>query len=109
MDNNRNIFENQDTALTDPYIRLIHRKTKLVVKASTWLPTVGVSYEDSAIVLTKDTGIVGWPITIDTRLPAGEYDLVLYDNASPADTDVAVDHGHLSWTGRDIIGSLARK
>lgn len=109
MDNIRNIFENTATSLTNPYIRLIHRRTKLVVKASTWRPTAGVTYGDSAIVLTKDTGMVGWPIEISTLLPAGEYDLVLYDNASPADTDVAVDYGELSWTGRDILGSLARK
>lgn len=109
MDNNRNIFSNENTTLTAPYIRLIHRKTKLVVKASDWQKTPGVSYEDSAIVLTKDTGMNGFPITLDPRLPAGEYDVLLYDNASPSDADVAVDHAHWSWTGRDIITSREGK
>lgn len=69
--------------------------TNLALSAS---PT----YANTAISVSRDTAIAGFPITLPGTLPAGNYDFLVYNAASPANTDNPVLGYRIGWNGKEI-------
>lgn len=90
--------------LTDPYIRFI-----LVINNKVWDDTNSVlawetTWTDTAIDLSEDAVAGNVPVVIPTDLPAGEYDVLLYDAASPATGDAESLGKRLRWNGTKLLG-----
>lgn len=66
--------------------------------------TIDPTYSDTEKAVTIDQTVGGYPIDLDESLPAGEYDLLIYDTASPAYTDVPSVGKRIKWTGRRLNG-----
>ena len=63
------------------------------------------AWSASAVTLTYDgTYIGGTKVTIPTALPAGDYDLLIYDAATPAATDPVIIGKRISWNGSQLMG-----
>ena len=75
-----------------------------IVNASTGAISRTTAWADSYTTLNKDDTIGGIPVTIPSNVPAGDYDMLIYDNASPADTDVIEVHRRIAWDGNRLIG-----
>jgi len=61
------------------------------------------AYDETTIEVTRDDDIAGFPITIPSDVPAGEYDLLVYDAASPANTDNPSLGKRVVWNGSRIV------
>ncbi len=91
-------------SLTNPYARLVR-----ICDGNVWDVTneglaAAPTWGDTDIALTKNSYIGGIPVTIPAALPAGEYDLLFYDAASPADTDEVKLGKRVRWTGSALLG-----
>lgn len=92
-------------ALTSPYARFVR-----VADGSIWSDTaqalsLTTAWSASDVALTRDgTYIGGTPVTIPAALPAGDYDMLIYDAATPAATDAIVVHKRIMWNGNNLIG-----
>jgi hypothetical protein len=90
------------TPLANPYIRFVR-----VIDALVWDDVAGegslsTSWADGSISLTKNATVGGIPIRIPA-LPAGDWDVLFYDSASPLDTD-PLDFGkRIEWTGKQLL------
>ena len=63
------------------------------------------TYGNTAIALTHDANLGGYKINIPDNLPAGDYDLLLYNvaaNVASAGDEVAVGK-RIGWSGNMII------
>lgn len=72
--------------VTNPAVRFIDVKGKVWNNVTKAMVDAG-TYADTAIILTKDAFINGIPVFIPEDLPAGNYHMVFYDAAAPANTD----------------------
>lgn len=65
------------------------------------------TWADTAISVTKNNYIGGFPIDLTSdlsaSLPPGDYDLLIYDSASPASSDTVELGKRISWTGKQLI------
>ena len=90
--------------MSSPYIRLVRvcdgKVWDSAADALAFAPTWG----DTDIALTKNAYIGGYPVTIPANLPAGDYDLLLYDAVTPANTDIVQLGKRISWTEKDLLG-----
>lgn len=100
-------------ALTNPYVRFVRVTDGYIWDSDNEELAAAPTWADTAIILTKNDYIGGVPITVPADLPVGEYDILLYDSASPADTDEVVLGKRISWTsagglinGDDITSNL---
>lgn len=85
-------------AVTNPYARLVR-----VIDGEQWDVTAGAldraaTWGDTDIALAKDSNIGGIPVAIPVTLPGGDYDLLIYDSSSPADTDLPVIGKRIRWS-----------
>lgn len=63
------------------------------------------AWSASDVGLTRDaTYIGGTPVTIPAALPPGDYDMLFYENATPAVTDPVVIGKRIAWNGHILIG-----
>jgi len=60
------------------------------------------TYADTAISITRDVYIPGYPITLPSNLPNGDYHLLVYDAAAPANTDDPVQKKGIAWDGEMV-------
>lgn len=90
--------------LTNPYMRLVRVADGGIVVAATTAISKTTAWGDSDITLTKNDLIGGIPVTIPATLGAGDYDMLIYDAASPADTDEVKIGKRIAWTGHKLSG-----
>jgi hypothetical protein len=90
--------------LANPKLRLVRKADNKVWDNVNGVLSAAPVYANTAITLTKNTTINGIPITLPSTLPAGEYDMLLYDVASPTNTDEVVIGKRIQWTGKSLLG-----
>lgn len=90
--------------ITNPYYRIVRVADGAVMVAATGAISKTTSWATSYTTLSKVTLIGGIPVTIPDGLPPGDYDILFYDAASPADSDAVQFGRRLAWTGRLISG-----
>lgn len=90
--------------LTYPYMRLVRVGDGGIVNAATAAISKTTAWGDSDFTLTKNDLIGGIPVTIPAALEPGDYDMLFYDNTSPADTDEVQIGKRMEWTGHQILG-----
>ena len=91
-------------SLTNPYMRLIRVADGGIVAASDWSTSKTTAWGDSDITLTKNDLIGGIPVNISSDLEPGDYDILFYDAASPADSDAVQLGKRIAWSGHAILG-----
>lgn len=90
--------------LTNPYFRIVRVADGFVMTTLTGVLAIDTSWATSYTALAKDAVIGGIPVKIPTGLVAGNYDILFYDAAAPAASDVVQIGRRLAWTGRLISG-----
>jgi hypothetical protein len=60
------------------------------------------TYANTANAVSRDAYVAGFPISLPSGLPGGEYDLLIYDAASPANTDNPSLGRRITWNGNQI-------
>lgn len=91
-------------ALSNPYVRLILVLNNKVWDVANSVLAWGTTYGDTDIQLTADTDAVNVPFAIPADLPAGEYDCILYDAASPSSSDTPKLGKRIRWNGTKLSG-----
>jgi len=94
--------------LDNPYIQIVEFRTGKVWDSTNSVLTATPTYADTDIPLTLNTYYNGYPITIPPLLPSGKYDLLVKDNATPANTDVAVMGKRIEWAKNNDSGQPGR-
>ena len=90
--------------LSNPYMRLIRVADGGIVAAADWSISKATTWDDSDIALTHSDLIGGIPIELSEDLAPGDYDLLIYDAASPADTDSVQIGKRIAWDGHQLMG-----
>lgn len=90
--------------LTNPYMRLIRVGDGGIVVAATGAISKTTAWAASVITLAKNDLIGGIPVTIPVGLEPGNYDMLIYDAAAPADTDSVQIGRRIAWTGLLVSG-----
>ena len=97
-------FNNQSYTFTNFKFRLTHRPTgkqwDFANRALSATPTFANTCQE--VTLGQNSG--SFDIDFDVLLPAGEYNLVVLDSASPAYTDPIVGGLRIQWNGKEIVG-----
>ncbi len=92
--------------LTNPYTRYIEPWTGRIWDVAAGALATSPTYGDTDVQHTADnTYINGTPIKIPKDLPVGDYDMVLYDAATPSASDVPVLGKRIMW-GKDSLTGL---
>lgn len=90
--------------LTDPYVRLVRVFDNKVWDVTNSVLAWATTWTDTVIDLTEDAVAGNVPFTIPADLPAGEYDCLLYDAASPATGDAESLGKRIRWNGSQLLG-----
>lgn len=91
-------------AITNPYMRLVRVGDGGIVHATTGAVAPDTSWANSVTTLAKVALIGGIPVTMPANLEPGNYDLLIYDAASPADTDAVKIGRRIAWSGLLVAG-----
>lgn len=92
-------------SLSNPVFRLVR-----VANTMIWDDVAGAlaatpTWADTAIALTANNYIAGLAVTIPAALPAGEYDFLVYDAASPAYDDEVIIGKRIRWSdSKQLLG-----
>jgi hypothetical protein len=86
----------QMDALTDPVVRFVNIKGKVWDNVAEDMVATG-TYADTAIALARNTFINGIPVLFPEKLPAGDYHMMFYDAAAPANTDAYTRWYRIGW------------
>ena len=62
------------------------------------------TFSTTCITIVRGVNTGGMPITIPAALPAGSYDMLVYDVAAPAYTDAPIFAYRIEWSGSNLIG-----
>ena len=92
-------------ALTNPVVRIVRVKDGKQWDDANQAMAEAPTYADTAIELTRIAAINGIPIEVPAAMPSGDFDMLIYDAASPANTDVFVRWYRIEWAGKNIIGT----
>ena len=95
--------------MTAPYIQIVEFKTGKVWDSTNSALAAAPTYADTDIALTLNTYYNGYPITIPHALPSGKYDLLVKDNATPANTDEVVIGKRFEWAKNNVSGQPGRR
>lgn len=91
--------------LTNPKMRLIRVGDGIIWDRANDTVSATPTYADTAVTLTPDnTYIGGTPVKIPANLPAGDWDMLIYDVASPAVADVPILGKRIGWNGNILSG-----
>lgn len=86
--------------LTNPKMRLVKVGDGRIWDRANNVVSATPTYADTAITLTPDnTYIGGTPVKIPVKLPAGDWDMLIYDVASPAVADEVLIGKRIGWNG----------
>lgn len=91
-------------SITNPVFRLVRVANTMIWDDVNAALAAAPTWADTAIALTANNYIAGLAVTIPTNLPGGDYDLLVYDAASPAYTDTVIIGKRIRWTGKQILG-----
>lgn len=88
------------------YARIIRPEDGMIANGTTGALAVDTTWANSKIALTFGTFLGGYPLTIPTALPAGDYDVIFYnsDPASASNADEPVAAKRITWDGDRFIG-----
>lgn len=90
-------------AITNPYFRIVRVADGGVMVTLTGVVSTTTSWATSYTALTRDAIRGGLLVTIPEDLESGDYDLLIYDNGTPADTDAPVFGKRIAWSGKQIL------
>jgi len=90
--------------ITNPYYRIVRVGDGAVMVTVTGALSLTTSWATSFTALAKDAIIGGIPVTIPEELEPGDYDLLFYDAAVPADSDAPSFGRRIAWTGKLVSG-----
>jgi len=91
--------------MTNPYARFVRVCDGKIWDVAADALAVAPTYGDTDVQLALNTSIVGIPVTIPANLPAGEYDMLIYDAATPTNTDVVEPCSRrIQWDGKRLLG-----
>ena len=91
--------------MTNPYSRYIQVNTGLIWDVAAVALAAAPTYGNTDVQHTADnTYIGGTPIKIPANLPNGDYDMVIYDAATPAVADVPVIGKRIAWASGRLVG-----
>jgi hypothetical protein len=90
------------TPLVNPVVRFVRVIDALVWDNVAQEGSFTTAWADSAISYPKNAVAGGIPINIP-NLPAGDWDALFYDSASPADTDPLDFAKRIEWTGKQLL------
>ena len=86
--------------LTNPYTRYVQVATGLIWDVTNAALAAAPTYGDTDVQHTPDnTSIGGTPVKIPASLPAGDYDMLVYDAATPAVADEVLIGKRIGWNG----------
>lgn len=88
--------------LTSPKLRLINPSLLKAWDNVAVVLSATPAWANTAITLTYDAYLGGIPIVIPAALPAGEYDALVYDSASPSSGDAIQISKTIYWDGTSI-------
>ena len=90
--------------ITNPYMRLVRvADCGIAIAAGTSFSRT-TSWATSYTALTVNALIAGIPMNIPQGLPPGDYDLLIYDSATPLATDAVQIGKRIAWSGHQLIG-----
>ena len=90
---------------TSPYYRLIRVVDQKIWDQEALELSFTPTYNETDVTMTANAYIVGYPIDLPSTLPAGEYDFLVYDDATPANDDTVQVAYRLSCsTGGILLG-----
>jgi len=89
---------------TNPCYRLVHVADGKIWDVANSQLAAAPTWGDTDIQLATNNYIGGIPVTIPADLPPGDYDMLFYDAAAPAYTDVVELGKRIAWTGKQLIG-----
>ena len=91
--------------MTNPYARFIKVGNGQIWDVAAGALAAAPTYGNTDVQLTPDnTYIGGTPVKIPATLPVGDYDMLIYDAATPAVADVPVLGKRIAWSGKGLIG-----
>jgi len=91
--------------LTNAYARFVRVADGAVWSDTAQALSLTTAWSASDVALTRDgTYIGGTPVTIPPALPAGDYDMLFYENATPAAADAVLIGKRIMWSGNNLIG-----
>lgn len=93
-------------AITNPYFRIVRVADGGIMTTLTGVVSTTTSWANSVTLLTKDAVRGGIPVTIPEDLPPGDYDLLILDDATPANDDVPLFGKRIAWSGKQILSLL---
>lgn len=92
--------------LTNPYVRFVRVGDGKIWDVANSELSATPTYGDTDVQLTPDnTYIGGTPIKIPTGLPAGDYDMLIYEAATPAIADEVIIGKRIAWSGDILRGN----
>jgi hypothetical protein len=83
-------FNFYDAGPVNPYWRLVQPDSGLVYDAANSAFTTTTTWANSHTHLAAADSTGGRAVNLPAGLPSGQWDWLLYDNATPADTDAVV-------------------
>lgn len=91
--------------LTNPYARFVEVESGLIWDVENAEKAAQPTYGDTDLQLTADnTYIGGTPVKIPTNLPAGNWDMLIYDSAAIAVTDEVIIGKRIGWNEHQLRG-----
>ncbi len=91
--------------MTNPYVRFVLFNAGQIWDVANSELSATPTYGDTDVQLTADnTYIGGTPVKIPLNLPAGVWDMLFYDAATPAVTDDVIIAKRIQWNGNQISG-----
>jgi len=91
-------------AITNPYFRIVRVADGARMTTLTGALSTSTTWATSYTTLSKITELGGLPVTIPEGLEPGDYDLLIYDNASPTNADAPAFGYRIAWSGKQILG-----
>ena len=90
-------------ALTNPYMRIVRVADGAIMTTLTGALSTTTTWATTVTLLTKVTVLGGIPVTIPKDLPPGDYDLLILDDATPANDDAPAFGYRIAWSGKKIL------
>ena len=91
--------------MTSPYARFVRVADGMIWDVTNSVLSRTTAWSDSDTTLTPDTTYIGGtPVKIPVDLPAGDYDMLIYDAATPAAADAVLIGKRIMWSGNNLIG-----
>jgi hypothetical protein len=99
-----NLYSQVGVVLTAPKIRLVRVIDSMAWSVVTRKLARPVDIADTVIDLGEiDPTVNGWPVTLPKGLPAGEYDIPIYEGIPSLGSPVTLAT-RIQWNGKKMLG-----